>query len=195
MMVIDNKLINIGHNKVMYFLYTIPIHPSIHPINDGSISDDGDIFRVYRGELTADKNDVEWEIVESMKTIRTDCIAFKLKDHVYVTGGGPSCAGRRTDTDLICDRFDLNENKWVNCHHTSPYTFFEWSTSVVVSADESFAVIIASWFYTETDIGQITGFENVMIFTEEKGFQLIPIKALSPSNELYPFNPRLPILL
>ena len=121
---------------------------------------------VYLGELTEDKSDVTWKELESMQKARKFHITFKMKQHVYVAGG----IDVRDKTLACCERFDLNENKWFKCHHVLPYRLYD--ASVVVSADETFAVITGGY-----KGGSIS--DGIIIFTEQGGFKLMAANLLS----------------
>ena len=103
---------------------------------------------VFQGELTEDKKDIIWKESESLKRDRLGHLAFKMKSNLY-TLWSPNKWPHETNYWLFssCERFDLKENRWFN----SPHNFLPpiLYPSVVVSADESYAVIVGSRFYIE----------------------------------------------
>ena len=122
--------------------------------------------RVYQGDFKADTNDVAWTELEPLRKTRGLHITFKMKDNVYVAGGFDN----EFEGLSTCEQFNLLECKWVNCKHSLPYALN--SASVVVSADETFAVIT----------GGITGEQfssRVIIFTEDTGFELMATHLLN----------------
>ena len=121
---------------------------------------------VYLGELTDNKTDVSWRELESMKKARKFHIAFKMKHNMYVAGG----IDISDKTLSCCERFDLKKNKWFKCHHLLPYRLYD--ASVVVSADETFAVITGGY-----NGGRIS--DRIIIFTEQDGFKLMAVNLLS----------------
>ena len=139
----------------------------------GDITNVGVTNRVFIGELIADKRDVLWKEVESMKTKRRWHMAFKMNHSVYVVGGH---SGAPTNIP-ICERFDLKESKWYKCKYNLSYDLY--SASVVVSADESFALI------TGGTSGSINGKTNgIIIFTESSGFVVLWFSGLKNSSLL-----------
>ena len=119
---------------------------------------------VYQGDFREETNDIVWKELPPLKRARMEHFTFKLKNNVYVMGG--------LDEDLqyiaCCERFSLKECKWFDCEFSLPYDL--WDTSVVVSADETFAVI------TGGSSGKGNG---VIIFTEQNGFELMTTKLLN----------------
>ena len=67
------------------------------------------------------------------------------------------------ETLISCEKYNLNRNKWHQCEHYLPYPLH--STSVVVSANDNFAVITGGrkedWNVSD----------KVIIFSEDKGFE------------------------
>ena len=125
----------------------------------GDTTNDGITNRVFEGEITEDNKDVFWKEVESMRKNRHSHLTFKMNDSVYVAGGH---SGLRDVP--ICERYDLKEHKWHKCEYTLPWDLY--FSSVVVSVDESFALITGG---TSSHISGRTN--SIIIFTENHGFQ------------------------
>ena len=115
--------------------------------------------RVFQGTLTNEHKDVIWEELESLNTARFRHVTFKMKTNVYVFGGLFILHSNVTS----CERYDLIERSWKNCLHTLPYRLSY--ASVIVSDDETFAVIIGG---KKDDHAS----NQILIFTEQDGFKL-----------------------
>ena len=137
--------------------------------------------RVLLGEITENKRNVTWRKMESIKKARYGHVAFKMKESLYLVGG--------VDIDwnglLSCVRFDLNESRWLNCRHSLPYPLER--ASVVVSDDESFAVITGG----KKRNGHVhCASARIIVFSEENGFQ-----ELTNSSLLFPRDRHLSLLI
>ena len=126
--------------------------------------------RVFEGNLTANKNDVTWKELESLGVERQGYISFKLNGNVYIAGGSQFIDGRPGMLlNAKCQRYDLLEKKWYKCQHNLPFPLS--NASVVVSTDESFAVIIGEYFFlSDEEMKTYSG--KVIIFTEDRGFTI-----------------------
>ena len=121
--------------------------------------------RVFQGKVQAGRNDFTWKELPNMKKGRCAHVAFKMKDSFYVVGGG-NCQRMLS----CCERFSFKQNKWNDCKHSLPYHLS--CASVVVSNDESFAVITGG----RSRNGCCGG---IIIFTEQDGFQLMSSQLLN----------------
>lgn len=111
--------------------------------------------KVFQVKLTGE---IIWKELKSMNKIRDCRILFKMKYSIYAIGG------------TYCERYDLQEETWVDCQHELPTIFTFGPSSVAVSEDESFAVMTAcSSRYKHTTCQYK---ESLFIFTEEHGFEM-----------------------
>ena len=74
-----------------------------------------------------------------------------------------------------CERYDLQQEIWVDCQHKLPTTFILGRSSVVVSEDESFAVITG----VVNDYDEF-GQTFMFIFTEDFGFKMLNVSNRGP---------------
>ena len=103
-------------------------------------------------------------------------LVFKMKDHVYCTGGYQGIMitywGLQKDSEkdepLRFEKYSLKQQKWITCDHNLPYSLE--NASVVVSSDESYAIFIGGE-KTEQKEGTPEG-SRIIIFEEERGFTL-----------------------
>ena len=149
---------NIGPNKVMFI---------------GS-------YWVFEGELTPGGNDITWKTLEFPKVPRRCHMAFKIKDSVYIVGGYEQQDQEFKELDSA-ERYDLKTERWEECPHSLPYPLV--CASAVVNQDETMGVIIGGFYRHE---GCHVESSNIIIFTEEKGFELIENgKLLSPRSSCH----------
>ena len=141
--------------------------------SDGYEMNANNVNHVYQGHFEQDTNDVVWKPLEPLKKAKTSYIIFKMKDNVYVAGG-LDC---RHQVLLCCDRLNLKENTWFSCKHSLPYPL-DWA-SVVVSDDESFAVITgrrkANYVFRKRPCYS----DSIIVFTEKEGFKVMPTGLLN----------------
>ena len=125
---------------------------------------------IFLGQLTWDKWNVKWKKLDRMNTYRYGHMAFKMKEHVYVVGGMGINKIEENRILSSCERYNLNENTWSFCEYSLPYPLYD--ASVVVSTDETFAIISggSSKKYKCTN--------KIIIFEEDKGFKLLKDKML-----------------
>ena len=147
-----DSLTRVDHNKVMFV---------------GS-------YWVFEGELSENKNDVIWRKLEFPKIPRRHHIAFKFGDSLYIAGGFEQQGNDFAELSS-CERYDFKENKWFDCPHTLPHPLV--CASVVVSNDETFAVIIGGYY--RHDFGAHHESSQIITFTETEGFQLLEENILS----------------
>ena len=112
--------------------------------------------------------------LEFPKIPRRHHIAFKLGDGLYIAGGFEQ-QGNDFAELLSCERYDINEKRWLDCPHTLPHPLV--CASVVVSNDETFAVIIGGYY--RHDFGAHHESSQIITFTETDGFQLLEENILS----------------
>ena len=136
---------NIGPNKVMFI---------------GS-------YWVFEGELTPGGNDITWKTLEFPKVPRRCHMTFKIKDHVYIVGGYEQQDQGFKELDST-ERYDLKTERWEEFPYSLPYPLV--CASAVVNQDETMGVIIGGFYRHE---GCHVESSNIIIFTEEKGFELI----------------------
>ena len=145
--------------------------------------------RVFQGEFTENKKDVTWKELAPMEKKRCLHIAFKLRNNIYVAGGLVSADWQRQCSDAgqwhcSCEQYNLEENKWSISRYRLPFPLV--NASVSVSADKTFAVITGGLsknkcirrytriVYKERVIAEADErIGKTIIFTEDKGFQLI----------------------
>lgn len=113
----------------------------------------GDMGQLFMGELTWDKLNVRWKRLEGARSsTRSKYLTFKMKEYVYVVGGyrqyvhGCSHGSQFSwmyPTEVIptvrCEKYNLKTKRWSICKHSLDSPLI--NASVVVSPDESFAVI------------------------------------------------------
>ena len=116
------------------------------------------LSKAFLGELVEDETDIRWVEVSSMTNPRLEHIAFRMKNEIYVAGG----IGHRERTYSCCEKYSLKDNKWDMMSHQLPYPLN--GASVVVSKDESFALIIGG-----RNNNKIVS-NKVIVFTKECGF-------------------------
>ena len=110
--------------------------------------------RVYRIYLSRSEKEDElnWicDRVDSMKQPRQWPIVFKMKDSVYVVGGRNHIGLNNQMRDVdICERFDLVNQKWVECAYKLPISHSycrgylnSYFHAAVVNDDETIAVFV-----------------------------------------------------
>ena len=128
----------------------------------GGVLDNIITNRVFLGTLInrhMGYKDVIWEELMGMSYSRFRHIAFKMKNQVYVFGGMLQLHSNLT----TCERYDLSEKRWYNCHYTLPYALSY--ASVVVDDDETVAIIIGGK-------KENCASDNVILFTEKDGFNI-----------------------
>ena len=102
--------------------------------------------------------------MESLGDERCNHISFKMNGNVYIIDGLPGVL-----LNARCQRYDLHEKKWYKCQHNLPFPLY--NAYVVVSTDESFAVIIGEYFFlSDEEMKTYSG--KVIIFTEARGFTI-----------------------
>ena len=168
-----STITNVGSNKVMFV---------------GNTGYNTTLDRIYQGDLKEGTNDVVWKPLEPLGKAKDNYFTFKMKANLYVAGGsievlhyeetdyGQQDTIMRETTLSCCDRFNLSENKWFSCQHSLPFPL--QNASVVVSADETFAVITGgveihanvNSFY----VRKRSTFDSILVFTEQEGFKLLP---------------------
>ena len=118
--------------------------------------------RVFQGELTENRKDVTWTELKSMETPRYFHVSFKMQNAIYVVGG----LTENNRGISGCERYDIKQNVWLSFKHSLKFPLFR--ASVVVSADESFAIITGG-----KRGGEYRTVENkdIIIFTKQEGFQ------------------------
>ena len=103
-------------------------------------------------------------IVSSMNR-RYDYIIFKMGRCVYITGGFSA-----TDRPLLsCVYYDLVLKSWYTCKYSMPYHMC--GASVVVSADETFAIITGGKKVPGEPKERCS--DEIILFTEDDGFQVL----------------------
>ena len=128
---------------------------------------------LFIGELTDNKSNVTWVQQESLNKAREYHITFKMKTSVFVAGG--------VDKDYkplsSCERFSLNKSKWFPNQHQLPFPLV--NATVIVSTDETFAVITGGWKDISNDYhgGPNRALSNeTLVFTMERGFKVLSQK-------------------
>lgn len=116
---------------------------------------------VLKGEISEDAADVKWKKLTSLLNDRFGHFSFKIKNHVYVAGG----AEYGTEDILCCEVYDIDKDSWSVSKHYLPYHLYK--ASVIVDKEETYALIIGGLKRTAE------ASEKVILFTEEKGFELI----------------------
>ena len=122
--------------------------------------------RIFEGEVTENKRDIRWKELESMNKRRYYHLTFIMHGNIYVAGGSEGENAHQENVLSSCERYDLSEEKWFDCQHSLPYPL--WRASVVVCADESFALITGGLSETE----QLRS-DGIIIFTEGQGFRYL----------------------
>ena len=109
------------------------------------------VYRIYlsKSEKEDEKN---WicDRVDSMTQARQWPIVFKMKDSVYVVGGQNHIGFNNQMRDVdICERFDLVNQKWVECPYKFPRSYSHckgyinsYFHAAVVNDDETIAVFV-----------------------------------------------------
>ena len=115
---------------------------------------------VIQGEISEESMDITWKKLRSMLNDRFGHFSFKLKNFVYVAGG----AEYGTEDILCCEVYDIFNDSWSISPHNLPYHLYK--ASVIVNEDETYALIIGGLMRTAE------ASENVIIFTEENGFEV-----------------------
>ena len=142
-------------------------------------------YWVFEGELTENDNDVTWKKLEFPKKPRRCHMAFKLRNSIYIVGGYEQ-RNQAFEELSCCERYDLDENKWMECQHVLPYPLV--CASVVVNVDETFAVIAGG--YNKHD-GPHNESSGIIIFTETDGFKLLEGHRLLSSRSSCHYSIRL----
>ena len=123
---------------------------------------------VFIGELTDNESDVTWIEQESLNKARQYHMTFKMDGNVFVAGGVDKDYKALYD----CERFSINRNTWVRNQHHLPYPLV--NATVIVSTDETFAVITGGWKDLSNDTfegsARILSYET-LIFTIDGGFK------------------------
>lgn len=123
--------------------------------------------RVFQGELLPSNEDVGWQKLESMNKKRACHMTFKMKQSVYVAGGFNAYGNVRQNLSC-CERYDLEKNTWFKCQHSLPFPLM--SASVVVSADEAFALIVGGYKYKDGKTQRSEMSNEILVFTKDTGF-------------------------
>ena len=143
----------------------------------------GDMGQLFMGELTWDKLNVRWKRLEGTRSsTRSKYLIFKMKEYVYMVGGyrqysngcshGPQFSWMyptEVKPTVSCEKYNLRTKKWSICKHSlgSPLI----NASVVVSPDESFAVITGGLKEINKYLTpNIKPMNRIIIFEEETGF-------------------------
>ena len=107
--------------------------------------------------------------VSSMKS-RYEYIIFKMQRSVYVTGGFDG-----NEHPLVsCVYFDLALNAWYTFKYSLPFPLC--NASVVVSADERFAIITGG--KVDPDDSEEDSINSIILFTEDEGFRILQNSSL-----------------
>ena len=164
----DCSVSSAGENKVM--------------VIGGTISGEA---KSFIGELNKNERDFKWkEVKSSMKMTRVAPVIFQLDNDVYVAGGEGYSADPSSQSHCIkvctklnyCERYDLKDNCWhlMDPKYNLPYPLSH--ASVVVSEDETFAVITGGLKgntgnkFEWTKIG--TPSDEIIVFTKDSGFKV-----------------------
>ena len=129
---------------------------------------------MFLGQLTWDKLNLRWKRLENVSSkpgySRSYHISFKMKDHVYVAGGLLTSKIEESRKSTSCEKYNFKQNKWSSCEYSLPYPLID--ASVVVSSDESFAVI------TGGIPKKTKPTDGIICFEEKRGFTLLDDKML-----------------
>ena len=118
-------------------------------------------------ENTMSAKDILWLKVPPLIVPRYDYLISKMQTSVYVMGGFNSL-----DKPLSsCVYYDLVLNSWFTSKHSLPHPLC--NSSVVVSKDETFAVITGGQKQTEDLLTEEICSKEIIIFTEEDGFRVL----------------------
>ena len=151
--------------------------------------------------------DVTWLQGESLKRSRQHHITFKLGDSVFVAGG----VGKALEPLSSCERFsirnDTKNKRWFEMdRYKLPFPLV--NANVIVSSDETFALVIGGWTASEVEedyqihVQRIRAgvpvkkfkrrlSEKILMFTIENGFKELFCPSLLPSCGLKPASTQL----
>ena len=126
---------------------------------DGQPSD-----KVFIGHLTVDETDVKWAEIGTLNHPRFKHIAFQLKGTIFVAGG----IGRQGKRYIVCEKYDVHTNQWINTSYDMPYP--SSGASAVVGKDQNYAIVIGGRITNENDRNISRVSSKVLVFTAENGF-------------------------
>ena len=130
------------------------------------------MYSVFIGEISVTRDDVKWNQIKSFNRQRKSPLIFQMSQFIYVIGG------TRID-ESSCERYDFRTKNWeVTRHVLPPRTDLSFS-SIIVSHDQSLAIIIGCQLHTEwgpTKLGLGHVGDKMIIFCETNGFSVVDSK-------------------
>ena len=131
------------------------------------------MFSVFIGEMSVTRDDVTWNQIKSFNRQRNSPLIFQMNQYIYVIGD------TRLD-ESSCERYDFRTKNWeVTRHVLPPRTDLSFS-SIIVSHDQSLAIIIGCQLHPEsihrsigTKMCLSTVGDKMIIFCETNGFSVI----------------------
>ena len=134
--------------------------------------------KVFAGKLGENGMDISWRDLDSLKTAREYHISFKMKGHVFVAGG----VNEKYEPLSSCEIYSIRKNLWCSDEryklmvqtggrYELPYPLV--NATVVVSNDETFALIVGGWKQEEHGKDKVAAKEFI-VFTLEDGFKKLP---------------------
>ena len=138
---------------------------------------------LWQGVVTHDETDVVWEKIHvGFLEVRQSPICFTLKDNLFIVCAPTSLYSK---TFLCCDRYNLKERKYYKSAYLFPYSQRCGSriTNIVTDDEESFAIIAS---YDRFQRRRMV--KKLLIFTENGGFEEVPIRPVETSTMVNPIT-------
>ena len=131
------------------------------------------MFSVFIGEISVTRDDVTWNQIKSFNRQRNSPLIFQMNQYIYVIGD------TRLD-ESSCERYDFHTKNWEVTRHVLPQRTDLRFSSIIVSHDQSLAIIIGCQLHPESIYRSIgtkmclspVG-DKMIIFCETNGFSVI----------------------